>query len=104
MLQAQIPVLENKVCKESYANDGKLNHELQFNSAVLCVGHLSGGVDTCHGDSGGPLMLPIHRNGQFPFYAIGVVSYGIGCGEPDKPGVYANVQHFAKWINDTLRE
>lgn len=45
---------------------------------VLCAGIGSGGKDVCFGDSGNPLMVPIFENGRFPFYQIGVVSYGFG--------------------------
>lgn len=54
--------------------------------------------------SGGPLMLPIHENGRFPFYQIGIVSYGIGCGRPNVPGVYANVSYYHDWIEEKLNQ
>lgn len=56
------------------------------------------------GDSGGPLMLPIHRNGRFPFYQIGVISYGAGCAREKVPGVYTNVQMYAHWIRVKLHD
>lgn len=79
-----------------------LVHPFQFSSTVLCAGHLAGGKDSCQGDSGGPLMLPVHEGGEFPFYQIGVVSYGIGCANRGLPGVYANVPYFADWIKSKI--
>ena len=36
------------------------------------------------------------------WYAIGVVSYGTGCGNPVYPGIYSRVDHFLDWIAETV--
>lgn len=38
------------------------------------------------GDSGGPLFGKAPVDGQLRQYIMGIVSYGEGCGEPNKPG------------------
>lgn len=78
MQQAQVPILDNSVCKNAYKNIKRLVTPNQFDYTIICAGHLRGGADACKGDSGGPLMLPIQADGKFPFYQIGIVSYGAG--------------------------
>ena len=55
----------------------------------------SPGNDACQGDSGGPLICSINGSAVL----VGVVSYGDGCGEEGKPGIYANVNYFKKWFD-----
>lgn len=103
LMQVQVPVVSIDECKESYQKIGKFNHEFQIDDRVVCAGFMEGGKDACQGDSGGPLMLPVaEKNGSFPFYQIGIVSYGDGCGRPNLPGVNTNVQYFAGWIKQKI--
>lgn len=99
--ELQLPVLAKDQCMDKYKAIGKLISAKQFDSAILCAGYLEGGKDSCQGDSGGPLMIPHKFNGDFVFYQIGVVSYGIGCARENVPGVYASVQNFVDWIQQT---
>lgn len=99
LMQTQVPVIENKVCREGYKRAGKLLADAQFDNGVMCAGFPNGGSSSCYGDSGGPLMVPIYQNGQFPFYQIGIVSHGVSCGKPKKPPVvYVNVAYYIDWI------
>lgn len=50
--ELQLPVLDNSECKEQYRKQGKLISENQFGDAVICAGVLTGGHDSCQGDSG----------------------------------------------------
>lgn len=75
---------------------------VQYDNSAICAGDLGGGHDSCKGDSGGPMMMPVHENGKFPFYQIGIVSYGKECGKPDMPSIYSRVSHHADWIKEQL--
>jgi len=65
---------------------------------MICAGFEKGGIDSCEGDSGGPLITEF--NGRR--YLIGIVSWGYSCGIKNSPGVYTNVQEFMGWINDEI--
>uniref|UniRef100_A0A3Q1I407 Plasminogen n=1 Tax=Acanthochromis polyacanthus TaxID=80966 RepID=A0A3Q1I407_9TELE len=86
------PVIENKICnRPSYLNGRVKDHE-------MCAGNIEGGTDSCQGDSGGPLVC----NAQNRFVLQGVTSWGLGCANAMKPGVYARVSKFVDWIDRTI--
>lgn len=68
---------------------------------MLCAGLPEGGKDTCHGDSGGPLLI---LNGE-EWQQVGITSFGTAteCGVPDSFGVYTNVMAFKSFIDRTLK-
>lgn len=54
------------------------------------------------GDSGGPLFANLGTGGVDRYTILGIVSYGDGCGKKLKPGVYASVQYYLDWIQNTI--
>ena len=65
--------------------------------ATLCAGSLAGGVDSCSGDSGGPLR---DESGL----VVGITSWGVGCARRGLPGVYTRVSSLTSWIDRTLAD
>uniref|UniRef100_A0A672UZF4 Serine protease 56 n=1 Tax=Strigops habroptila TaxID=2489341 RepID=A0A672UZF4_STRHB len=82
VMEAQVPLLSQETCR------GALGRDLITNT-MFCAGYLSGGIDSCQGDSGGPLACRDPSSHRFVLY--GITSWGDGCGERGKPGVYTRV-------------
>ena len=90
LMQASVPLVSHQRCQEAHPGD--------IDNSMMCAGPDQGGVDACQGDSGGPLVCEF--NGKW--YLEGVTSWGDGCGDPGKFGVYANVRFFMSWINSRI--
>ncbi|HEU5470492.1 MAG TPA: serine protease [Actinophytocola sp.] len=82
LLAAGVPVVADAECAEMY--------EKFTPASMVCAGYPQGGVDTCKGDSGGPLLV-----GRT---LIGIASWGDGCAQAGKPGVYTRVSEYAALV------
>ncbi|XP_037975213.2 trypsin CFT-1-like [Plutella xylostella] len=91
--EVQLNKVDTKICAERYRT---LNAELlpypDVIDTMLCSGIDAGGKSSCHGDSGGPVLL----NEDI---VVGIVSWSHqNCGEPMYPGVNTLVSAFSDWI------
>lgn len=85
--KASVRLVNSTVCKALMGDD--------VTPRMMCAGVLRGGIDACQGDSGGPLSVPEPSGRAF---LAGVVSWGDGCAQRNKPGVYTKVTEFRDWI------
>lgn len=85
LLYVWVSVIERTLCSYLYQREGIVTQHM------FCAGELRNGQkDSCQGDSGGPVVQGGHL--------VGIVSWGYGCGDPTKPGVYTRVGTYNTWI------
>lgn len=83
----EVPYIPNAVCDKPAFYDGRITNNM------ICAGEAD--KDTCQADSGGPASGVV--NGQRRL--VGVVSWGDGCGQVNRPGVYTRVSKFRDWVS-----
>lgn len=94
---AKVPIAPDAACASTTAPGMGGNF---VPTSMVCAGvpgngtTAGGGVDTCNGDSGGPLIV---GNGAGSWRLVGLTSWGYACAGPNY-GVYTRVGAFVSWI------
>ncbi|KAM6328489.1 granzyme A-like [Alca torda] len=91
--EVNVTVISRKTC-----NDNKhYKKKPLITDNMICAGATKGGKDSCHGDSGGPLIC---KN-----VVRGITAFGKKnrCGTVDGPGVYTRLtKQYLHWIRKTI--
>ncbi|XP_033235774.1 phenoloxidase-activating factor 2 [Drosophila pseudoobscura] len=98
--KVDLPVMPKQQC-QSNLRETRLGKHFILHDSFICAGGEKD-KDTCKGDGGSPLVCPI-KGEQNRFKSAGIVAWGIGCGEENIPGVYANVASLRSWIDEKLK-
>ncbi|XP_048190051.1 coagulation factor XII [Perognathus longimembris pacificus] len=91
--EAQVPFISLERCSAPRV------HGDAILPGMLCAGFLEGGTDACQGDSGGPLVCE-DEAAESRLTLRGIISWGSGCGDRNKPGVYTDVSSYLAWIQE----
>ncbi len=78
--EATVQVVDDTACRDAYQTGFVV-------ASMFCAGVPGGGVDTCSGDSGGPLLVDVAGT----FQLAGVTDSGLSCALAGYPGLYARV-------------
>lgn len=88
-----VPVVSNSNCKQVYSS---------VTDYQICAGYNVAGMDSCSGDSGGPLYYTDTSNNNATVYLVGAVSYGRGCARAGLFGVYSRISKFLPFIQSII--
>ncbi|XP_071067539.1 brain-specific serine protease 4 isoform X2 [Dasypus novemcinctus] len=87
----KVPIIDAEVCSRLYWRGAG---QRAITEDMLCAGYLEGERDACLGDSGGPLMCQV----EGAWLLAGIISWGEGCAERDRPGVYSSLAAHRAWV------
>lgn len=97
LLKVTLSLINQTICSEHHPPDRKLNSGLQ--DGQICAVDPGFKMDTCLGDSGGPLQIKLLGFNRLNPFLIGVTSFGKSCGT-ETPGVYTRIYSYVDWIEE----
>ncbi|XP_012272842.1 chymotrypsinogen B isoform X2 [Orussus abietinus] len=95
--EAKIPIVSAETCREVYV-------DYRITDNMFCAGYRRGRMDSCAGDSGGPLLCRDPRRPDHPWTIFGITSFGEGCGKRGKFGIYARLTNYVRWIAEVIKQ
>uniref|UniRef100_A0A182TB62 Peptidase S1 domain-containing protein n=1 Tax=Anopheles maculatus TaxID=74869 RepID=A0A182TB62_9DIPT len=93
LLKVQLSPVDNVACSRFYPAGRRRRQGLI--DQQLCASDEK--MDTCYGDSGGPLQLKLMANNRLIPFIVGITSFGRFCGTAT-PAVYTRVSSYVDWI------
>ncbi|XP_020643012.3 vitamin K-dependent protein C [Pogona vitticeps] len=87
----EVPIAPHNDCIHAMSNSLSEN--------MICAGIAGDKRDSCHGDSGGPMVAKFKNT----WFLVGLVSWGEGCGDPKNFGIYTKVSSYLDWIYQKMK-
>ncbi|XP_055641020.1 ovochymase-2-like isoform X2 [Toxorhynchites rutilus septentrionalis] len=101
LLKVALKPIENEECSKVYSNGTDRMLRLGLQQHQMCA--VDEKMDTCEGDSGGPLQIKLLHNTRVTPFVVGITSFGSACGT-SAPGVYTKVAPYRDWIVETMQK
>jgi secreted trypsin-like serine protease len=98
LLKVNLDLIDNESCSKFLKKYRRMPNGLI--DTQMCSGVLTGGKDTCEGDSGGPLQVKVNEN-RCVYHVLGLTSFGFICGGENQPAIYTRISSYLDWIEDT---
>ena len=98
MKEIHLPIADKDTCIASTSpqfRDDVTNY-------TICVGDGTGNNDACNGDSGGPLFCKRNKEDYDSYVVVGIVSWGVGCGQPGKYVIATHLLNLMDWVRNVL--
>ncbi|KFW75771.1 Coagulation factor X, partial [Phalacrocorax carbo] len=86
LMKVRLPIVNMETCQRST--------DRLVTDNMFCAGYGTEAADACKGDSGGPFTVSYHNT----WFLLGIVSWGEGCAERGKYGIYTKVSNYIPWI------
>ncbi|XP_055597102.1 uncharacterized protein LOC129747097 isoform X2 [Uranotaenia lowii] len=99
LLKVRLSPVSNDECRIHYPTERRLRQGIQ--DTQVCAKDSK--MDTCTGDSGGPLQIKLLSNHRSTPYLVGLTSFGAYCGT-DTPSVYTRISSFIPWLQNETNE
>ncbi|XP_009667996.2 coagulation factor IX-like [Struthio camelus] len=90
LMKVKLPIVSMDTCQQST--------DRLVTDNMFCAGYDAEAEDACKGDSGGPFTVSYHNT----WFLLGIVSWGEGCAEKGKYGVYTRVSNYIPWIKEVV--
>jgi len=93
--EVDVPIVSDADCTAAYGSDFILPDQ-------ICAGDLvNGGIDSCYGDSGGPLFVDSVGG---TYLQVGIVSTGNDCALAGFPGIYTRAATYYDWVSGIMAD
>lgn len=99
LLEVEIQTVSNSDCRKDYRDVPNFRPlRSAISDEMICA--TADGRGPCYGDSGGPLL--IKGADAMSDLQVGIVSWGVICGDSDHPAVFTSVANSHDFIVDTI--